>query len=191
MIVRSTCPSFPDNISHITSNELLLQYCHVSVYIPFGLTFQLHSQTIWFTLSSFSPHYPHKGDSRGLVNMVSVTRLVLRAWPAQISAPVCIFKSAFRNQLQVSLACVFSGIPLKNWPCSSFSFQLWSVSLLFQRCLHSSLLTVSPLLISPVTFTPCSKTSKEFLTYPLKLFSSLVTHPSQLISPRPPSSLDT
>ena len=49
--VRTTYPSFPDDISHITSNELLLQYCHVSVYIPFGLTFQLHSQTIWFTLS--------------------------------------------------------------------------------------------------------------------------------------------
>ena len=81
--VRTTCPSIAHVISHITSNELLLQYCHVSVCIPFGLTFQLHPQTICFTTSPFSPHYLHKGDSRGLVNMVSVTWLVLRAcsWP--------------------------------------------------------------------------------------------------------------
>ena len=59
--VRTTCPSIAHVISHITSNELLLQYCHVSVCIPFGLTFQLHSQTICFTTSPFSPHYLHTG----------------------------------------------------------------------------------------------------------------------------------
>ena len=114
--VRTTCPSIAHVISLITSNELLLQYCHVSVCIPFGLTFQLHSQTICFTTSPFSPHYLHKGDSRGLVNMVSVTWLVLTAcsWAAQISASVWIFQSAFLNLLQVSLTCVVPGISLKN-----------------------------------------------------------------------------
>ena len=69
-----------------------------------------------YTLSLFSPHYLHKGDSRRLVNMVSVTWLVLRAcsWPAQISASVWIFESAFRNQLRPSfLTCVVPGIPPK------------------------------------------------------------------------------
>ena len=67
-----------------------------------------------YTLA-FSPHYLHKGDSRGLVNMVSVTWLVLRAcsWPAQISASVWIFESAFRNQLQVFLHVLFRVFLLK------------------------------------------------------------------------------
>ena len=167
------------------STNYFLQYCHVSVYIPFGLTCQLHSQTICFTISPFSPRYLHKGDSHGLaVNMVSVTWLVLRAcsWPAQLSASVWIFNSAFRYLLQVSLTCVVLGISLKNWPCSLFSFQLSSFSSLFQDVLNSFLLTVSSLLILPVTITLCSKTSKEFLTYHSKLFSPLLTRHSQLIS---------
>ena len=61
-----------------------------------------------YTLT-FSPYYLHKGDSRGIVNVVSVTWLVLWAcfWPAQISSSVWIFESAFRNQLQVFLHVLF------------------------------------------------------------------------------------
>ena len=41
--VRTTYPSFPDDISHITSNELLLQYCHAclclySLWANFSVT---------------------------------------------------------------------------------------------------------------------------------------------------------
>ena len=63
-----------------------------------------------------------------------------------------------------------------------FSFQLSSFSSLFQDVLNSFLLTVFSLLSLPVTITPCSKTSKKFLTYHSKLFSSPLTHPSQHIS---------
>ena len=111
-----------------TTFTILSCLCLYYLWANFSVTLK---DNMVHTLSPLSPHYLHKGDPRGL-NMVSVTWLVKRAWPAQISASVCIFKSAFRNQLQVSLACVVSGIPLKNWPCSSFSFQLWSVSSLFQ-----------------------------------------------------------
>ena len=168
----------------MTFNELFLQYCHVSVYIPFGLTCQLHSQTICFTISPFSPHYVHKGDSHVLaVNMVSVTWLVLRAcsWPAQISASVWIFNSAFRNLLQVSLTCVVPGISLKNWPCSLFSFQLSSFSSLFKD-VFNQLNWQFPHFQYTLPLTPCSKTSQEFFTHHPKLFYSPLTHPSQLIS---------
>ena len=61
-----------------------------------------------YTLA-FSPHYLPEGDSRGIVDMVSVTWLVLRACslPAQISPSVLIFESTFRNHLQVFLHVLF------------------------------------------------------------------------------------
>ena len=85
-----------------------------------------------YTLA-FSPHYLHKGDSHGLVNIVSVTWLVLRAcsWPALISASVWIFESAFHNQLQVFLH-VFFRVFLIKLTMQLFSFQLPSFSPLFQ-----------------------------------------------------------
>ena len=116
----------PLNTQQTTSNKLLLQYCHVSVYIPFGLTFQLHSQKIWFTLSP-SRHITYIRGICAVLStcMVSVTWLVLRAcsWPAQLSASVCIFKSAFRNQFQFHV--LFRVFLLKTdlaafFPCSCY-----------------------------------------------------------------------
>ena len=79
--------------------------CLYSLWANFSVTL---TDNMVYTLA-FSPHYLHKGDSRGIVDMVSVTWLVLRAcsWPAQISASVWIFESAFRNQLKVFLHVLF------------------------------------------------------------------------------------
>ena len=79
--------------------------CLYSLWANFSVT--LTDNTV-YTLA-FSPHYLHKGDSRGIVDMVSVTWLVLRACslPAQISASVLIFESAFRKHLQVFFHVLF------------------------------------------------------------------------------------
>ena len=93
----------------ICINGLLLQYCHVSVSIPFGPTFYTHRKCGLH--SHLSRHITY---IRGI--LPSCHYGILHSWflAAQISASVWIFKSAFHNQLQISLACVVSGISLKN-----------------------------------------------------------------------------
>ena len=106
-------PSLPDNFSHITSNKLLLQYCHVCLYSLWDNF--LHSQTIWFTLSRLLRHITFIRGIPPSCQYGNQLHLVLGAcsWAANIGASVLIFKSAFRNLLQVSLTCVVSGISLK------------------------------------------------------------------------------
>ena len=117
---------------------------------------------------AFSPHYLHNGDSRGIVNIVSVTGLVLWAcsWPALISVSVWIFESAFRNQLQVFLHVLFRVFLIKlTMQLSVLSFQVSIFSSLFQD-VFNQLNWQFPHFQYTLPLTPYSKTSQEFLTTP-------------------------
>ena len=138
-----------------------MQYCHVFVYIPFGLNF-------------FSSHNLPQGGFRHLVIMVFYITVGPESLFLTRTKKVLLIGS---SSLFLITSCnfllqVFFRVFLSKLTMQPFIFQLSSFSSLFQDVLNSFLLTVSSLSISPVILTPCSKTSQEFLTYNSKLFSS-------------------